>query len=695
MSKKLWNMGTENTKIYGEPGDLVVFLYMSDYNGIEWKIQGGGYKVEKPTMLIVSQSSTTNVGMRSYLNHIFSKYIHLETCLAADVDTERMEKADLVLFSSRSAARMAEPLMTPKIRYLICIRTFNHTYLNRILSIPSNSEVYLVNDSEYSARESIQLLYTLGITQYRFIPYYPGCPETDARIQYAVTVGENKLAPRNVQTLVDIGIRIADISTISEIASFFHLPLSLADVVSLNYINQFVQLLKISNHQLSQATNTKFITQSILSNIDTGVCIVDDGGKIQMINKQFKEALDIPRSHLVGTLLKEAVPELDGIAKRSQDQRSPFFLVRRGKEDPLKLAVQEIRDMDHRRLTMIHCHMDQPALERPAPEGDTEGNVLKREGAYFRFDDYRTANSRSLRMVEAARRISLTDYRVLISGEPGTGREVLAQAIHNNSRRSAKPFMKLNLTVLSEGQIMEEMFPGDGREGILNRAEGGTLYLNGIHCMSISMQKEFLNMMDQMPDVRFIASTEEDLYTMCQEGRFLKSLFYMIGEVSLETFPIRQRPEDIPLLFEYFIRNIYNNSALRWTDMCSEELWNSLTAYSWPGNGKEIENLCKYVYCFHSEGKLTIRDLPAYIRLQMAKKASLLSPLEKRVLQTVAQNPKIGRAGLQEILENEGIQVAEGKIRSILQSLSEQGLIKVNRTRGGCEITETGELQLE
>ena len=116
--------------------------------------------------------------------------------------------------------------------------------------------------------------------------------------------------------------------------------------------------------------------------------------------------------------------------------------------------------------------------------------------------------------------------------------------------------------------------------------------------------------------------------------------------------------------------------------MCSEELWNSLTAYSWPGNGKEIENLCKYVYCFHSEGKLTIRDLPAYIRLQMAKK-------------TVAQNPKTGRAGLQEILENEGLQVAEGKIRSILQSLSEQGLIKVNRTRGGCEITETGELQLE
>ena len=504
--------------------------------------------MDKPTMLLISQSSTTNVGMRSYLNHIFSKYIHLETCLAADADTERMEKADLVLFSSRSAARMAEPLMTPKIRYLICIRTFNHTYLNRILSIPSNSEVYLVNDSEASARDSIQLLYTLGITQYRFIPYYPGCPETDARIQYAVTVGENKLAPRNVQTLVDIGIRIADISTISEIASFFHLPLSLTDVVSLNYINQFVQLLKISNHQLSQATNTKFITQSIISNIDTGICIVDEEGKIQMINKQFKEALEIPRSHLVGTLLREVVPGLDGIRKKAQDQRSPFLLVRRGKEDPLKLMVQEIRDMDHRRLTMIHCHTDQPALDQPAPEGEMEGPVLKREGAYFHFDDYRTANSRSLRMVEAARRISLTDYRVLISGETGTGREVLAQAIHNNSRRSGKPFVKLNLTALSEAQVMEELLPEDGREGILKRAEGGTLYLNGIHCMSIPMQKELLNVIDQMPDVRFIASTEADLYAMCQEGRFLKALFYLVGEVSLETLPIRQRPEDIPLL---------------------------------------------------------------------------------------------------------------------------------------------------
>ena len=94
--------------------------------------------------------------------------------------------------------------------------------------------------------------------------------------------------------------------------------------MSLNYINQFVQLLKISESPVEPGHQHEVHYSEHPRNIDTGVCIVDDGGKIQMINKQFKEALDIPRSHLVGTLLKEAVPELDGIAKRSQDQRSPF-----------------------------------------------------------------------------------------------------------------------------------------------------------------------------------------------------------------------------------------------------------------------------------------------------------------------------------------------------------------------------------
>ena len=102
----------------------------------------------KKTMLLVSSSPSTSVGLRSYLTHIFGRYIKLEARLADDVTSELMEQFDLVLFASKGAARALETSMTPKIHFLICIRTFNFTYLNKILSIPPNSDVYLVNDSQ-------------------------------------------------------------------------------------------------------------------------------------------------------------------------------------------------------------------------------------------------------------------------------------------------------------------------------------------------------------------------------------------------------------------------------------------------------------------------------------------------------------------------------------------------------------------
>lgn len=145
----------------------------------------------KKTMLLVSSSPSTSVGLRSYLTHIFGRYIKLEARLADDVTSELMEQFDLVLFASKGAARALETSMTPKIHFLICIRTFNFTYLNKILSIPPNSDVYLVNDSEKTTKSAIRLLSTYGFSQYHFVPYYPGCGEADYSIQYAVTLGRS------------------------------------------------------------------------------------------------------------------------------------------------------------------------------------------------------------------------------------------------------------------------------------------------------------------------------------------------------------------------------------------------------------------------------------------------------------------------------------------------------------------------
>ncbi len=651
----------------------------------------------KKTMLLVSSSPSTSVGLRSYLTHIFGRYIELEARLADDVTSELMERFDLVLFASKGAARTLETKMTPKIHFLICIRTFNFTYLNKILSIPPNSNVYLVNDSEKTTKGAIRLLNTYGFSQYHFIPYYPGCGEADYSIQYAVTLGEERYVPRHIPHMVDIGVRVADVSTIAEIASFFNLSMSIADVVTQNYLNQFVQLLKMSNHQVRQTTNLNFITQSIINNIDIGVCMVNKENVIILVNNPFVKELEIHKPHLVGTSILEVIPEFEGILKQHPEPESLAAEIVRHGGKRVMLTLQKIQDTNHEDLTLIHLGRRVLYEEQEADNGlrTSAGaqNIGQETETWYQFRDYRSENSQVLRMVETARRISLTDYRVLIQGETGTGKEVLAQAIHNNSSRCGNSFVKVNLSVMSETQAAKELDTTEEKSAV-KRAQGGTLYLDGIHNLTEQLQRVVLGLLDSTFNVRLIVSTDQDLYERSRDGSFLMELFYRMNEVSLATLPVRERPEDIPLLFEYFMRNIYNNPSLTWRELFGDGLWKFLMGYSWPGNGKEIENLCKYFYCVKSDRKLTERDLPPYILSQMHEREDHLSPLEKQILTALNQNPKIGRATLLRIVRERGIDVTEGKIRSLLQDMSDRGLVRTNRTKGGCEITGKAETYL-
>lgn len=449
--------------------------------------------------------------------------------------------------------------------------------------------------------------------------------------------------PRHIPNVMDIGVRVADVSTIAEIASFFNLSMSIADVVTQNYLNQFVQLLKMSNCQVRQTTNMNFITQSIIHNIDIGVCMVNKEHVIIMVNNPFVKELEIQKPHLVGVSILEAVPEFEEILKKHQESESLTTEIIRHESKKVMVTLQKIRDANHEDLTLIHLG------RRMIREDSAEDNGLQiRDGVlnpeqktetWYQFRDYRSENTQVLRMLEMAKRISLTDYRVLIQGETGTGKEVLAQAIHNNSSRCRNAFVKVNLSAMSELQAAKELDTAE-ENSAARHAQGGTLYLDGIHNLTQHLQRVTLGLLDSPFNVRLIASTDQNLYEMSREGLFLRELFYRMNEVSLATLPVRERPEDIPLLFEYFMRNIYNTPSLTWRELFSDGLWEFLMGYCWPGNGKEIENLCKYFYCVKSDRKLTERDLPPYILSQIRENEEHLSPLERQVLIALSQNPK-------------------------------------------------------
>ena len=173
------------------------------------------------------------------------------------------------------------------VKQLVCMRTFNHTYLQRILQIPPGSFVYLVNDTVDTTYEIMDQLKEYGFSQYHFLPYLPGIEEVRKDIQYCVTPGEVHLVPSFIRQVVDIGNRIVDISTINELIAVFKLPASLADEVTKNYLNHIIQIQKLSNQQLSQALDMKEITRGILENASEGLCLLNQSGKIELCNSLF------------------------------------------------------------------------------------------------------------------------------------------------------------------------------------------------------------------------------------------------------------------------------------------------------------------------------------------------------------------------------------------------------------------------
>jgi len=667
----------------------------------------------KQKLLIITVNSTTKTALKSYLTSILGQYLDIEACLVHKVSYDLMKNYDLVLFSADLTKNLLnDNVLKPDITHLVSIRTLNHTYLNKILTLPPCVSVYLVNDSKQSAESVIEQLGIFGFSQYHFIPYYPGCRELDYTIQYAVTVGEDKLVPPFITTIIDISNRIVDISTIIEIIIYFDLPSYLVNEITKNYINHIVQILKLTNIQLNQAINTIILTQNIVNNLNTGLCLLDKNGFIKSVNPSFIKMLELHGGHLVDTSLNFHLQKYN-ISFEWKTQKNSLFYVKNIKNEIIKLNVQEIEDNKHSRLLLINSNTEitlDKVTKYPIQ------NMSDNFSAEFTFKDYITIEHHSKELLEYAKSISLTDYSVLIQGENGTGKSILAQSIHNNSKRSEHPFVSLNISAASHDILELELLGYDKnvetndlleeKPGVFELANKGTLFLEGIHDLSYDLQCALERILEKKVvrrigsyndvhvDVRIITSSTKDLFSMISSGQFREDLFYNINVVSLETIPLRNRAEDIPLHFNNCLKNVFNNSNLTLEGLCTDSLKNFLLSYSWPGNVKEINNLCKYFSCIRKHEKLIMKDLPRYLLSQFTIEQKKLSLLERQIIHIISKSPKIGRSKIQQLLASKGTEISEGKVRGLLNSLSEMKLIKMNRTKGGCEITEEGELYL-
>jgi two-component system, NtrC family, response regulator AtoC len=263
-------------------------------------------------------------------------------------------------------------------------------------------------------------------------------------------------------------------------------------------------------------------------------------------------------------------------------------------------------------------------------------------------------NPELLALCEKAKRLAATDISVLIQGENGTGKELLAKLIHNSSGRASRKMTTVNSAAFPDSLLDNELFGhekgaytgADSRFiGIFERAEKSSLYLDEIGDMSMPTQAKILRALQNQEirriggnetikvDVRLIASTNRDLARLIEEKRFRQDLYYRLNAAILKLPPLRERRDDIPLLVEHFL-DLFSRENAKQTPTVSDAAMARFLDYGWPGNVRELKNTINYAATMSLSGAIHLEDLPA--SLMEAKcpdfEDSMLEEAEKRLI---------------------------------------------------------------
>ena len=259
-------------------------------------------------------------------------------------------------------------------------------------------------------------------------------------------------------------------------------------------------------------------------------------------------------------------------------------------------------------------------------------NLLLRELIGERFDTRNIIGKSPVmvRLLETTSKAAASDATVLVTGESGSGKEVIAGAVHFNSSRRDNPFIKLNCAAISEGLLESELFGHEKgaftgairrREGRFIQASHGTLFLDEISEMSMGMQAKLLRVIQEKElnrvggeevltvDVRLIAATNRDLLSEVQKGNFREDLYYRLNVITLKVPPLRHRREDIPLLAEHFLRLFCERNSKEVKGFTPQAM-DRMIRYGWPGNIRELMNTIESAVVLSGSEYLTEDILP-------------------------------------------------------------------------------------
>jgi transcriptional regulator with PAS, ATPase and Fis domain len=390
-------------------------------------------------------------------------------------------------------------------------------------------------------------------------------------------------------------------------------------------------------------TVTASLLNTVMDAVNDCLIFVNNDGRIEMLSKAYADFLNVPREEAIGKHVRQIIENtrMDIVTKTGKAEiaqvqeihgrkmiatRIPVFV---GGKVAGAVGKVLFRDVDE--LNALYTKINKIEKELNLYRDEFK----KANKAKYALDSIIGDSAVMVQLKEITKKVANTNSNVLILGESGTGKELFAHAIHNNSKRSGAPFIKVNCGAIPNELLESELFGYEegaftgakkgGKIGKFKVADTGTIFLDEIADLPMNMQVKLLRVLQdreierigattsEKVDVRVIAATNKSLEDMVSEGLFRLDLYYRLNVVNIRIPPLRERKNDIPILAQHLIEKISKNENVP-VKAISQSTLEYLKSYEWPGNVRELENILERAINFlEDEVIIEPKHLPAKI----------------------------------------------------------------------------------
>lgn len=671
---------------------------------------GMGFFMSKPCITLISGGLITKEVLHEQLQVLLGDYIDIKS-YSVDEGIPAKLIESMILFSSEVIKNEANDHSSIQCDYFIVgKRTIHHENIDKLLQIPDNTKVLMVNDDYAETLEFIESLYQLGIQHIQFVPfrmeqiYYEG-------IDIAVTPGETHLCPPFIQKVIDVHVRLFDMATILKIVDYCQLNDHISSRISERYIRNIVELHKklLVAEQKTKQLNDHL--QRVVDSVDDGILAINRHQEITVFNHRLEALFQLSVQDVINQPVRRFLPsEIVDFLLQSRETNQ-FFNIK-GVEVVIYRSQMSIENTTVATFKSVNQAFE---IEKTAQR------QLKSKGFYAKYDlnDIIGEHPLMIQGKQIAKKLAISEHSIFIQGETGTGKELFANAMHLHSIRKNGPFLAINCSALTESLLESELFGYEegaftgakkgGKKGLFELADNGTLFLDEIGDISLTLQSHLLRVLQESEirkiggdkmipiNVRIIAATNKNLQEKIQTGTFRSDLYYRLNVLNFQIPPLRERKSDIPLLIHHFIGRHGKGVKI------DQNVMNRLIQHEWLGNVRELKSIMDYMLTICENQFITENDIPTnrlHLSTNLEKADSSLgdSILEKEeylfILKTIKECNDTGKAASREWISHKSKEsnhyLTTQQIRKRLDFLELNGLIIKGKGRAGTKITVKG-----